>query len=257
MTAAHPRIDSIYRYPIKGLSAEPLARASLAVGATLPADRLYAIENGPSDFDPAAPRHQPKQRYLMLMRNERLARLRSHFDGASHTLVIEVEGREAARGDLRTPAGRAAIERFFATFCADELRGPPRVLHAPGFSFSDVAAKVISIINLASVAAIEGAVGAPVHPLRFRGNVYVRGWPPWREFDLIGQEMTIGATARLKIVKRISRCAAIDVDPETAIRDLALPTALMLSFGHADCGVYGEVVRAGEIAVGDQIAEVR
>ncbi len=129
----------------------------------------------------------------MLMRNERLARLRTRFDDASHTLVIEAEGREAARGDLRTPEGRAAIERFFAEFCADELRGPPKVLHAPGFSFSDVARKVVSIINLASVAAIEGAVGAPVHPLRFRGNVYVSGWPAWHEFDLVGQEIAIGA----------------------------------------------------------------
>jgi uncharacterized protein len=256
MSAAPVRIDAIYRYPIKGLSAEPLARAHLAVGATLPADRLYAIENGPSEFDPAAPRHQPKQRYLMLMRNERLARLRSRFDDASHTLVIEAEGREAARGDLRTPAGRAAIERFFAAFCADELRGAPKVLHAPGFSFSDVARKVISIINLASVAAIEGAVGAPVHPLRFRANIYVRGWPPWREFDLIGQRIAIGPSARVKIIKRILRCAAIDVEPETGIRDLSLPTTLMLSFGHADCGVYGEVVNDGEIAVGDEMTEV-
>jgi MOSC domain-containing protein YiiM len=49
------------------------------------------------------------------------------------------------------------------------------------------------------------------------------------------------------------RCAAIDVDPETAIRDLSIPHALMRSLGHADCGVYGEVVRGGEIAVGDEL----
>jgi MOSC domain-containing protein YiiM len=28
---------------------------------------------------------------------------------------------------------------------------------------------------------------------------------------------------------------------------------LMLSFGHADCGVYAEVTEAGEIAVGDDL----
>src|SRR5215468_4922096 len=255
MAAQMPKIDAIYRYPVKGLTPEPLERAHLAVGATLPADRCYAIENGPSGFDPAAPRHQPKQRYLMLMRNDRLARLRTAFDDASHTLVIQSEGCEAARGDLRAAEGRTAIERFFAAFCADELRGPPKVLVAPGFSFSDVAAKVISIINLASVAAVEGAVGAPVHPLRFRANVYVTGWPAWHEFDLLGREIAIGAGARLKIVKRIVRCAATNVDPDTGIRDLSIPDTLMRSFGHADCGVYGEVVAAGEIAVGDELRE--
>jgi uncharacterized protein len=255
MARPEAKIHAIYRYPVKGLTPEPLAQVHLAVGATLPADRRYAIENGPSGFDPAAPRHQPKQRYLMLMRNERLARLRTTFDDASHTLVIQSEGREAARGDLRTAVGRTAIERFFAEFCADELRGPPKVLSAPAFSFSDVAAKVVSVINLASVAAVEGAVGAPVHPLRFRANVYVTGWPAWHEFDLLGREIAIGAGARLKIVKRIVRCAATNVDPDTGIRDLAIPETLMRSFGHADCGVYGEVVTAGEIAVGDELRE--
>src|SRR5438876_4885437 len=208
MGDASPKIHAIYRYPIKGLSPEPLARTTLAVAETLPGDRLYAIENGPSGFHPAAPRHQPKQRYLMLMRNDRLARLRTRFDDASHTLAIATEGRETARGDLRTAEGRAAIERFFAVFCADELRGAPKVLHAPGFSFSDVARKVVSIINLASVAAVEGAVGRPVHPLRFRGNVYVTDWPAWHEFDLVGQEIEVGKRARLEIIKPIVRWTA-------------------------------------------------
>jgi uncharacterized protein YcbX len=254
MPEANATIDAIYRYPVKGLSPEPLARTQLQVMETLPADRLYAIENGPSGFEPAAPRHQPKQRYLMLMRNERLARLRTRFYDTSHTLTIEMEGREAARGDLRTSEGRAAIEAFFAGFCADELRGPPRVLHAPGFSFSDVARKVVSIINLASVAAIEDVVGRPVHPLRFRGNVYVTGWSAWREFDFVGQEITVARRARLRVIKRIVRCAATNVDPDIGIRDLSIPDTLMRSFGHADCGVYGEVVEGGDIAVGDELS---
>lgn len=246
-------VNAIYRYPVKGLSPEPLARTRLTAGETVPGDRLYAIENGPSGFDPAAPRHQPKTRYLMLMRNERLATLHTRFDHGSHTLAIQCDGREAARGDLRTPAGRQRIESFFAQFCADELRGPPQVLHAPGHSFSDVARKVVSLINLASVAALEAALGAPVHLLRFRGNVYVEGWPAWREFDLVGKEIVIGKSARLRIVKRIVRCAATNVDPDTGARDLSIPETLLRSFGHGDCGVYAEVINAGEIAVGDRL----
>jgi hypothetical protein len=253
MTAA-AKIQSIYRYPVKGLSLEPMQSARLEAGETLPDDRLYAIENGPSRFDPAQPRHQSKTHYLMLMRNERLATLRTRFDAPSRTLLIAFEGREAVKGDLGTAPGRAAIERFFAAFCPDELRGPPRLLHAPGFSFSDVARKVVSIINLASVAALEEVMGAAIDPLRFRGNVYVTGWPAWRELDLVGQAIAIGTHVRLKIVKRIVRCAATNVDPNTGIRDLAIPDALQRAYGHADCGIYGEVVTPGEIAVGDCVA---
>jgi MOSC domain-containing protein len=250
---SEPRVQAIYRYPVKGLSAEALARTRLAPGRTLPADRRYAIENGPSGFDPAAPAYFPKIRFLMLMRNERLARLETRYDEATHVLTVREGGREVARGDLATAEGRATIEDFFRAFSADELRGAPRVLQADGHSFSDVARKVVSIINLASVAAIETAVGAPVHPLRFRANVYVTGWPAWHEFELLGREIAIGDAARLKIVKRIVRCAATNVDPDTGMRDLEIPTTLVETFGHMDCGVYGEVVSGGDIAVGDAV----
>src|ERR1700704_7130297 len=108
MNAEIPSVHAIYRYPVKGLSPEALTRTRLAVGETLPADRLYAIENGPSGFDHAAPRYQPKQRYLMLMRNARLARLRTRMEDADRTLAVELDGREAARGALQTPGGPAA-----------------------------------------------------------------------------------------------------------------------------------------------------
>jgi uncharacterized protein YcbX len=246
-------IHAIHRYPVKGLTPEPLPETELAVRQTVPFDRMYAIENGPSGFDAAAPSYLPKQRFLMLMRNARLAELRTAFDEANHTLTIRSENREAARGDLRTPEGCAAIERFFAEFCADELRGPPKVLRAEGHSFSDVSRKVISIINLASVAALEEATGAPVHPLRFRGNLQLTGWPAWHEFDLLDREISIGPSARLKVVKRIVRCAATEVDPETGIRDLEIPRTLMKTYGHADCGVYAEVITSGPIAIGDAV----
>ena len=115
----------------------------------------------------------------------------------------------------------------------------------------------MSIINLASVAAVEDAVGLPVHPLRFRANIYLSGWPAWHEFDLLDQTVAIGKTARLKIVKRIQRCAATDVDPDTGIRDLTIPRTLLENFDHTDCGVYAEVITAGEIAPGDAIVPAR
>jgi uncharacterized protein len=250
-----PTIDAIYRYPVKGLAAERLPRVALAIGATLPADRLYAIENGPSGFDPTAPSYLPKQRFLMLMRNARLAKLTTSFEEAIHTLTVTTTGEAAARGDLRTAEGRTAIEQFFARYCADELRGAPKVLYAAGHSFSDVARKVVSIINLNSLAEVADAAGAPVHPLRFRANLYVAGWPAWREFDLLDRVVAIGPSARLRIVKRIVRCAATEVDPDTGIRDLAIPKVLLQTFGHSDCGVYAEVIRAGEVAKGEALAE--
>ncbi|HZP75935.1 MAG TPA: MOSC domain-containing protein [Pseudolabrys sp.] len=253
MTDPFATIAALYRYPVKGLSPQALTHTSLAVGATVPSDRRYAIENGPSGFDPTAPAYFPKQRFLMLMRNERLAALRTDFDEATQVLTIQAEGREVVRADLSSKEGRLAVEAFFRRFMPQELRGAPKVLHASGHSFSDVAKKVVSIINLASVQQIETAIGAPVDPLRFRANVFVSGWPAWREFELLDREITMGTTARLKVVKRIVRCAATEVDPATGIRDLQIPKTLMRNFGHSDCGVYAEVIAAGDVAIGDRV----
>jgi uncharacterized protein YcbX len=247
------QIASLYRYPVKGLSPQPLPRVVLEVGQTFPADRRYAIENGPSGFDPAAPEWMPKSYFLMLMRNERLAGLQTHFEDRTNLLTIGKDGRVAARGDLETAEGRAAIEQFFTANFASDLKGPPKVLSGSGHSFSDVARKVVSIINLGSVAAIEGVLHRPVHPLRFRANLYVSGWPAWQEFELLDRTLAIG-NVRLKVVKRIVRCAAVNVDPESAARDSDIPHTLMRRFGHADCGVYAEVIAGGAIDVGDAIA---
>jgi uncharacterized protein YcbX len=254
MTSIPPaRVASLYRYPVKGLSPEPLPRVALRAGQTLPADRCYAIENGPSGFDPAAPAWMPKSQFLMLMRNERLAGLQTHFEDDSHLLTIRENGKVAACGDLETAEGCAAIEAYFAANFTRELKGPPKVLSGGGHSFSDVAKKVVSIINLGSVAAIENMLGLPVHPLRFRANLYVSGWPAWHEFDLLGRTLEIG-DIRLKVVKRIVRCAAVNVDPESAVRDLEIPPTLMRRLGHADCGIYAEVIAGGTVSIGDAIA---
>lgn len=247
------KIQSIYRYPVKGLSPERLERVRLEPGQPLPADRKYAIENGPSGFDPAAPAHVSKTKFLMLMWNEGLAQLDTRYDDDTHVLTIRGEGRELARGDLSAKEGRLAIEAFFRRFMPAELRGAPKVLQADGHSFSNVAPKVISVINLASVAAVEAVVGVPLHPLRFRGNIYVDGWPAWHEFDLVGQEIAIGA-ARLKVAKRILRCAATDVEPGTGVRNLAIPATLMKTYGHADCGIYAQVIEGGDIKPGDTVS---
>src|SRR5262249_16021996 len=128
------------------------------------------------------------------------------------------------------PAGRAAVESFFGRFCADELRGLPKLLHAPGHSFSDVARKVVSIINLTSVVALETAAGAPVDPLRFRGNVYIKGWPAWHEFDL-GRRRIAGDPHAGPAIARIARARSVFFDVHASLPQPAR-SALSARPGH-------------------------
>ncbi|MBX3489288.1 MOSC domain-containing protein [Parvibaculum sp.] len=245
-------IVNLYRYPVKGLSPEPLDRVTLEKGETFPFDRAFAIENGSADFDPAAPKHFPKIKFLMLMRDERLAKLKTRFDDATTTLHVALEGRERLAANLTTAEGRAALEGFMADYMKDELRGAPRLVFAPGFSHSDAPAKLVSIINMASVRALEEKIGRKVDPLRFRGNVYVEGLEPFEDHEWVGRRFRMG-NAGFKGVHRTVRCAATNVDPATGARDMEIPAMLMRERGDADLGLYAHVSSPGSIKPGDTL----
>ena len=250
--AAIGRVAALYRYPVKGMSPEPLENVGLTAGEFFPADRKYAIENGPGRFDPLAPRYLPQINFLMLMRNERLATLETSLDAETDTLVVSRGGAEVARGQLSTPLGRKMVEQFLSSYFARELRGPPRIVSAQGHSFSDVSLKCVHIVNLESLRDLERASGRSLDSLRFRANIYVEGPPAWSEFDWVGRHLDI-AGVRLKVVDRTERCDATNVDPATAARDADVPALLRRHFSHMDFGVYATIATDGAIAVGDPL----
>lgn len=247
-----PHVTALYRYPVKGLTPEHLPRVALTVGGTMPSDRAYAIENGPGRFDPENPRHLAKINFVMLMRDERLATLRSHFEDETQTLTIQRDGRQVARGQLTTPMGRQLIEQFLAAYMKGALRGAPKIVASPGHSFSDIAAKCLHIVNLASLRELERALGKPIDPLRFRANVIIDGMPAWEEFRWLDRTIVAGGV-HLKVFHRTQRCDATNVDPATGARDMAIPSVLQRTWGHSDFGVYAKITEAGELAVGDAI----
>jgi len=250
-------VSELYRYPVKGLSAQPLSSAKLEVGKTIPYDRAWAIENGPGRFDPDAPRHLPKISFVMLMRNERLAALEARFDESTKMLTILHKGSEVVHGSLASAGGRETIELFLSGYMlAEGLRGPPKIVSARNHSFSDVAAKCVHIISRTSLTELEEVAGRPLDPIRFRPNIIVDGWEPWAEFSAIGQVLEIGSL-KLKAFKRTQRCAATNVNPDTAERDTEIPDLLAKTWGHTDFGVYAKVVETGTIRLGDRVELAR
>jgi len=247
-----PEVVSLYRYPIKGLSPQKLDQLALTAGETVPGDRAYAIENGPGRFDPENPRYLPKVNFLMLMRNERLAALETAFDDATQTLTISRGGKQVTQGTLTSKLGRQIIEQFIAGYMKDELKGPPRIVSAPGHSFSDVAAKCLHIVNLATVRDLEVAVGMTLNPLRFRANVYFDGAEPWQEKQWLGRHLSIGGV-RFKVTSETVRCDATNVNPDTAQRDGTIPPTLQRIFGSPCLGIYAKVVDGGDIRPGDRV----
>lgn len=253
-------VASIYRYPIKGLSPESLEQVTLTPGLCLPHDRRFALAKAATQFDPAQPAWLAKTNFFMLMRDESLAQLQTHVDEESGVLTVRREGRSLLRARITDVAERVAINAFFAEFLRDAPGSPPRIVEAPGHTFSDAKQKpdsttyqYVSLVNLASVAELEKAARRVVDPLRFRASLYLSGLPAWEELAWVGSDITVGA-ARLRVVSPITRCAATSVNPATAVRDLNVPELLRKEFGHITMGIYAEVVAGAEVVIDDKVA---
>jgi hypothetical protein len=115
----------------------------------------------------------------------------------------------------------------------------------------------ISLINISSLRELERVMKVPLDPLRFRANLYFDTGLPWQEFDWCkeggGPEFKIGKDVVVRAFSRTQRCAATNVNLESASRDANIPLQLQQAFGHADMGIYLEVIQGGAINLGDTV----
>jgi uncharacterized protein YcbX len=249
------QIESLYRYPVKGLTPEPIGSASLSPSKCIPWDRAFALAQGDADFNPAQPAWLAKTNFMCLLRNAGIALLKSSFDDASGLLTTAAPNGDVLQADPLTPEGQELFTDFLTDYLGDEARTAarrPRFYHAAGHSFCDHKTQVISLIGLGSLRALEQAAEGVRDKRRFRANIYIDNIEPWAEFSWLGKTLAIGDTT-LIVQERIDRCGATTVNPDTAERDANPVKELQKNFGHVDLGIFAEVVTGGTIKPGDEI----
>jgi hypothetical protein len=69
---------------------------------------------------------------------------------------------------------------------------------------------------------------------------------------LIDRDFRIGDVT-VRGVRRIKRCPATEVNPDTAERDISMPLELRDHYGHGDLGIYVTIVSDGTLRVGDSV----
>jgi len=250
-------VQNLYRYPVKGLSADLLKTVALSRGLGFPMDRTFGFARPDSGFDPSNPKPLPKTKFVMLAREEKLALLRSHFDEETGVLSISHEG-QSVSADITTHEGREKASRFLAESLDIPHDQRPTLQSAGPHRFTDVSVvspemmNAVSLINIDSVAHFSKAIGQTVDPARFRGNILFSGFSPFSELDLVGRRIAIGQIT-LKVVLRTKRCPATEVNLLSGARDLDTPRLLRENFGHSDMGVYAEIETSGTLSVGDEV----
>jgi len=245
-------LTHIFRYPVKGLSPQPLDSVTLTEGQGLPLDRTFALARPSGAVDPARPGWARKSNFLCLMLDERLAEVRTDFDESTRRLTVWHDEVPMLAASVDQAEGRTSIEAFFHALVGHDQTTAARWVAAADGEFMDSRDRTVSLISLATVRSLETKWGRPLDLMRFRGNLYVDGLEPWEDHQWIGATIAIGGT-RFYVDRRNARCAATNVDPATGVRDLDIPRALMESFGHRDLGLNLHVRIGGTVTVGNRI----
>lgn len=251
-------VKQLFRYPIKGLSPQPLEKVTLTTGAGFPADRMFGFARAGSGFDPRHPKPMPKNKFLVLAQEAALARLNTLFDPETGIMQATVGGKDFTF-DLSKSDGQAAAVSFMADHLDLGADKTPVFVHAAPHRFTDVSVvsdqmmHAISILNLESLRDFERKIGTKVDPARFRANLVIDGWPAFSEQEMMERIITLG-DVQLKIIFPTRRCAATQVNLQTTERDLNIPRLLHQTYGHMNMGVYAEVLTGGVLEPGQSIS---
>ena len=99
---------------------------------------------------------------------------------------------------------------------------------------------------------MEKKLGKKIAPSRFRANLIIDNGKAWEEFDWVGKKISLGESV-LEVFKKTKRCAATNVNPENAIRDINIPNEINTHYGHLDLGVYARVIKSGLVSISDKL----
>ena len=254
------KIKSIIRYPIKGLSGENLKKVTLEKNQVLPGDREFAFSRSNVIYDENNPIYLRKTNFLALVKEEKLAKLKTKFDPKTREIFIKLDNQLVINEILLKEENINKVETFFQNYLNLGVDNKPKLIQGIKVeknnnlthSFSDIPDKAVSIINLNTINELEKKLAKNIAPSRFRANFFIDQGNPWEEFNWIGKKISIGECV-LEVFKKTQRCAATNVNPKSAIRDINIPNEINTHYGHLDLGVYARVIKTGLVSISDKL----
>lgn len=257
------QITDCYTYPVKGMTTHSMPSLALRPGESVVGDRAFIFAFG--NAEPAGSVGWVSKRHSVTMLNTPyLAWIESGWDPDARLLSITTKG-QTKSANVDDPAARLELADWMTDVVLglpeNPLRGRPereplRLLGDGESRFTDRGPTQISLGALSSLADLARTAGVDVDMRRFRLNFSVDGVPTWGEFDWVGKRLRIGDTVEIDVTAPIQRCNAVNASPTGEGRDMDLMKLLNDAYGHLNFGVEANVVTAGEIRVGDEIAVV-
>lgn len=231
-------IQTLYRYPVKSMRAEPMHEAKVYWHG-IEGDRRYAFVKSESmtGFPWLTGREVPE----MVLYSPRYSDPANWHE--SEVIVSLPDGREMPITDpeilnrLKQAYGRPTHLMFLSRGCYDTMP--------------------MSLISTSTLQAFEHQVGRSLDARRFRPNVLVNLANPiaFGEDAWLNRLIQLGEgkdAPLIRISRQNVRCAMPNIDPDTAERDArVLKTIVQMRDELA--GLYGSVQRVGRVCEGDPI----
>lgn len=238
-------VTQLWRHPIKSHGREAVQTVTMTPGQTMPGDRVWAVAHEASKADGSD--WVSCSNFSRAAKAPQLMAITARTQGDMITLM------HPDRPDLTfNPDGdTAAFLDWVAPLMPKDRAASARIIRVPGRGMTDCPFPSITLCSMSSHRAVEERLGQSLSIHRWRGNVWFDGFDPWAEFDWINREVQIGA-AVFHVRERTTRCMATTANPETGERDTDTLAALK-TWGHADFSVQAEVIRGGEIRIGDKV----
>ncbi len=238
-------VTGLWRHPIKSHGREALEEVTFLAGQTMPGDRVWAVAHEKSTVD--GTEWAPCANFTRVAKAPQLMAITARLRGEDVTLS------HPDRPDLTFAPDREAglFLDWVAPLMPEGRAAPTRIIRVPGRGMTDSDFPSVTLCNMASHRVVEQRMGHDLSIHRWRGNLWFDGLPLWEEFDWIGREVQIG-DAVFSVRERTDRCAATMANPETGERD-ADTLATLAQWNHQDFSVRAEVIRSGEIRIGDKV----
>lgn len=245
------RVAQIHRFPVKSIGGESLDHVELIAGQAMPGDRHYAVLHKAALHhleDGTLQKWLPKSAFVRGVAAPLLQAVKGGWDGD----VLVLTHPDLPNLQFDPDGGGEVLVEWLSPLWAESGKAEAAQLVTGPLPLTDVKKPWVSILSLSSLAELEKRLGRPLGVDRWRGNIWVDGWPAWYERDLRLAELSIGGV-RMKVRENIGRCAATSADTDTGRLDGDMPADLRAVLGDANFGIYAEPLDTGRVGVNDKV----
>ena len=246
-TSTPCRLAEIWQYPFKGFPGQRIPNVKVIADQILPADRRFAISNGhPVSHEKLNEGWLSKRHFIQLLSEPRLAELTLTYDEASDR--IQLTDRTGAAISAAACEAKQVMKRLHALL-PDRFQLTPRLCRLAHGGYTDTQAPWISLGGTASLSDFSKVTHTSVDSRRFRLNLIIETKTPFEEFDWAGKHICIG-DVEIEIIEPVGRCAAINVDPNTADASQNHLRTMLQKYGHTNFGMFARIMKKGTLIQG-------